>query len=201
LFRALPEVTPSAAGSPIGDLDLAAKLQAAAKGDAHAFDSFYQLSVGRTYALVRRIVGNYWVEDVLADAYFQAWRELSSFDPQRGSAIGWLMSIARSRALDKLRSEKLRSTEPLDDSSQLQLNNALSELPDPESLLQTIRDASRLNQALTQLNPNERWILALAYFRDLTQTEIAAHTGLPLGTVKSLMTRSTRKLKIQLETP
>jgi RNA polymerase sigma-70 factor, ECF subfamily len=201
LLHALPDVTLPRAGNPHADPDLAVQLLAAAKGDVHAFETFYQLSVGRTYALVRRMVGGYWVEDVLADAYFQAWRELASFDPQRGTAIGWLMSIARSRALDKLRSEKLRSTEPLDESALLQLSNALGEQPDPESLLQITRDASRLNHALTQLNPNERWILALAYFRDLTQTEIAVHTGLPLGTVKSLMTRSTRKLKIQLETP
>jgi RNA polymerase sigma-70 factor, ECF subfamily len=181
------------------DFKLAAQLVAAAAGDVRAFELFYQSSVGRAYAMVRRIVGHYWVEDVLADAYFQAWRDLASFDPERGSAMGWVLSIARSRALDKLRSEKLRGAQQMDEDTALQLTDILAELPSAETLLQISRENSRLNQAVQQLNPNERWVLALAYFRDLSQTEIAVQTGLPLGTVKSLISRSHRKLKAQLE--
>jgi RNA polymerase sigma-70 factor, ECF subfamily len=181
------------------DFKLAAQLVAAAAGDVRAFELFYQSSVGRAYAMVRRIVGHYWVEDVLADAYFQAWRDLTSFDPERGSAMGWVLSIARSRALDKLRSEKLRGAQQMDEDTALQLTDILAEVPSAETLLQISRENSRLNQAVQQLNPNERWVLALAYFRDLSQTEIAVQTGLPLGTVKSLISRSHRKLKAQLE--
>ncbi len=183
------------------DFQLAEHLVAAAAGDVRAFELFYQNSVGRAYAIVRRIVGNYWVEDVLADAYFQAWRDLSSFDPARGSAMGWVLSIARSRALDKLRSEKLRGSQQMDDSTALQLTEILAEVPSSETLLQASRESSRLNQAVRQLNSNERWVLALAYFRDLSQSEIAVQTGLPLGTVKSLISRSHRKLRAQLELP
>jgi RNA polymerase sigma-70 factor, ECF subfamily len=181
------------------DFKLAAQLVAAAAGDVRAFELFYQNSVGRAYAMVRRIVGHYWVEDVLADAYFQAWRDLASFDPERGSAMGWVLSIARSRALDKLRSEKLRGAQQMNEDTALQLTDILAEVPSAETLLQISRENSRLNQAVQQLNPNERWVLALAYFRDLSQTEIAVQTGLPLGTVKSLISRSHRKLKAQLE--
>ncbi len=179
--------------------ELAVHLTAAALGDVRAFEQFYQQSLGRAYAVVRRIVGNNWVEDVLAESYLQAWRELANFDPNRGSAMGWLLTIARSRALDKLRSEKLRSVDSIEQHVHLQLSSIIAEVLTPESLLQTARESSSLHRYLLELNANERWVLALAYFRDLSQSEIANETGMPLGTVKSLMTRAQRKLKTLME--
>jgi RNA polymerase sigma-70 factor, ECF subfamily len=173
---------------------LAALLQASARGDAKAFEQFYQRSARSSSALVRRIVGNSLCDDVLADAYFQAWREAARFDATRGSALAWLLSIARSRALDRLRFEKLRHA----DSSGLAVTaseQVQSNAPGPDALLEHLQQNSRLHTAMAQLSASERWVLGLAYYKDLSHSEIAQQTELPLGTVKSHLHRAQQKLR------
>ncbi|HSV53421.1 MAG TPA: RNA polymerase sigma factor [Burkholderiaceae bacterium] len=175
--------------------ELAALLGASAAGDARAFENFYHRTVRHASAVVRRIVGDNHLEDVLSDAYFQAWREAARFNAQRGSARGWLLAIARSRALDRLRQECVRhgglrgAPDPgeREDEDQRQ--------PGPDDLLASTEACSQLHAAVARLSVNERWVLGLAYFRDLNHTEIAALTELPLGTVKSLISRSQHKLR------
>src|SRR2546421_3649003 len=90
------------------DCQLQALLKSAASGNSRAFDAFYSATIRHAMSLARRIAGNAYAEDVLADAYFQAWREAERFDAARGSAISWLLTITRSRALDRMRQEALR---------------------------------------------------------------------------------------------
>jgi len=73
--------------------------------------------------------------------------------------------------------------------------------PGPEQLLESVQASSQLHAALSQLSADERWVLGLAFFRDHSQSEIAAFTGLPLGTVKSLITRAQHKLRELLQDP
>lgn len=189
--------------TPAHDADLAERvrqqqlaqwLRAAAGGDARAFEHFYEATSRQAFAVVRRIAGDNHAEDVLADAYFQAWRSAAQFDPARGTALTWLLTLARSRALDRVRQETLRHGgtlgTPAHDGEQERCPR-----PGPDELLESVEAHTRLHCALRDLSANERWVLGLAYFRDLTQTQIAAETGLPLGTVKSLMTRSQHKLR------
>lgn len=180
---------------------LAAHLQAAARGDARSFELFYAATARLALAVVRRVTGDAYAEDVLADAFFQAWRDASRFDPRRGSALSWLLTIARSRALDRMRQETLRHgglagapEGPCDDEGPATEHG-------PCDLLETIQTHSRLHAVLRELSANERWVLGLAYFRDHTQAEIAQLTGMPLGTVKSLMTRAQHKLREALQEP
>jgi RNA polymerase sigma-70 factor (ECF subfamily) len=181
------------------DKELAALLAAAAGGDAGAFESFYNGTVRYAIAVVRRIAGDTHTEDVLSDCYFQAWRNAAQFDPARGSALGWLLTMARSRALDRLRAESLRhgglAGAPEFDTEAVESGAALG----PEALLESVQASSQLHAALSQLSANERWVLGLAYFRDHSQSEIAAITGLPLGTVKSLVNRAQHKLREVLQ--
>jgi RNA polymerase sigma-70 factor, ECF subfamily len=174
---------------------LAGLLQAAAGGDGRAFESFYSATSRHAMAVVRRIVGEALAEDVLAECYFQAWRQAARFDAARGSALTWLLTMARSRALDRLRQESLRhgglSGAPDFDADACEHAAALS----PDQLLESVEARTRLHDALRELSANERWVLGLAYFRDCTQSEIAAITGMPLGTVKSHMTRAQHKLR------
>ncbi|MBC5767208.1 RNA polymerase sigma factor [Ramlibacter albus] len=177
------------------DEQLAQWLRAAAGGDGRAFESFYEATSRHALAVVRRITGEAYAEDVLADCYFQAWRNAAQFDPARGSALSWLMTLARSRALDRLRQETLRhggaTGAPHYEADAHERCPALG----PDELLESVEASTRLHEALRELSANERWVLGLAYFRDLSQTEIASLTGMPLGTVKSLMTRSQQKLR------
>jgi len=149
--------------------------------------------------VVRRIAGDVHAEDVLSDCYFQAWRNAKQFDAARGSALSWLLTMARSRALDRMRQETLRhgglagAPEFDPDSSETGQDSG------PEQLLESVEAGSRLHAALSHLSANERWVLGLAYFREHSHSEIAGITGLPLGTVKSLVTRAQHKLRETLQ--
>lgn len=181
------------------DEQLAALITASAGGDARAFERFYNGTVRYALAVVRRIAGDVHAEDVLSDCYFQAWQNAGRFDPQRGSALTWLLTMARSRALDRLRQETLRhgglSGAPRFDADAHEESGA----PGPEALLDSLQACTALRAALARLSANERWVLGLAYFRDCTHAEIAAQTGLPLGTVKSLINRAQHKLRQALQ--
>jgi RNA polymerase sigma-70 factor, ECF subfamily len=193
-----PAVDPLAANAS-RDERLANLLRAAASGDGRAFEAFYDGTVRYAMALVRRIAGESYAEDVLSDCYFQAWRNANRFDAERGSALTWLLTMARSRALDRLRQETLRhggrAGAPAFDADESEHSAG----PGPDQLLESAEACSRLHTALSQLSANERWVLALAYFRDHSQSEIAALTGLPLGTVKSLVNRAQHKLREVLQ--
>lgn len=178
--------------------ELAALITASASGDASAFESFYERTVHYAYAAARRIAGDAYAEDVLAEAYFQAWRDASRFDALRGNAIAWIVTIVRSRSLDRLRQESVRhggnSGAPAFDENSIEDVG----LPGPDALLEHTQAASALHSAMVELSANERWCLGLAYFRDLSHSEIAATTGLALGTVKTLISRSQQKLRATL---
>jgi len=181
------------------DAQLAGLLRAAAGGDGAAFESFYNGTSRYAMAVVRRIAGDVHAEDVLSDCYLQAWRSAKDFDAGRGSPLSWLLTMARSRALDRMRQETLRhgglSGAPEFDPD----SSETGQDPGPEQLLESVEAGSRLHAALSLLSANERWVLGLAYFREHSQSEIAGITGLPLGTVKSLITRAQHKLRETLQ--
>jgi RNA polymerase sigma-70 factor, ECF subfamily len=183
----------------IRDEQLAGLLRAAAGGDGNAFETFYNSTARYAMAVVRRIAGEVHAEDVLSDCYFQAWRNAKQFDSARGSALSWLLTMARSRALDRMRQETLRhgglSGAPEFDPD----NSDAGQDRGPEQLLESVEAGSRLHAALSHLSANERWVLGLAFFREHSQSEIADITGLPLGTVKSLITRAQHKLRETLQ--
>jgi RNA polymerase sigma-70 factor, ECF subfamily len=175
--------------------ELAVLVAAAAKGDAKSFEAFYERTVHYASAIARRIVGNNHLEDVLSEAYFQAWRDAARFDGSRGNAMAWIVTIARTRALDRIRQENIRhgglSGAPDAEAQDIEDDTT----PGPDTLLEQIQAASALHVALRTLSANERWCLSLAYYRDLSHQEIASLTGLPLGTVKSLINRSQQKIR------
>ncbi|HEX6705946.1 MAG TPA: sigma-70 family RNA polymerase sigma factor [Albitalea sp.] len=179
------------------DAQLAAWLAAAATGDAAAFERCYDATVGYAQALARRMLPPGDVEDVIADAFFQAWREVRSFDPQRGSPVTWLLTLVRSRALDLLRRRRASPEVAADDPGA----DDAADQPDPPDLLAGVEAQDRLHAALAGLSAQERWVLGLAYYRELTHREVSQQTGLPLGTVKSLILRAQAKLRDALAAP
>ena len=176
------------------DSKLAGLLAEAATGNTRAFAAFYDATVGYAQALARRMVRPADLDDLLSEAFFQAWREVARFDVARGSAVTWLLTMVRSRALDMLRrqraSPEVESPEDLPETS--------GGLPGPDELLAGTETQSRLHAALAELSRNERWVLGLAYYRELSHREICEQTGLALGTVKSLILRAQAKLREQL---
>jgi RNA polymerase sigma-70 factor (ECF subfamily) len=178
------------------DAELVALLQSSATGNAGAFERFYDLTTCYAQTLARRMLNAADVDDVVADAYFQAWRDCRSFDAERGSPVTWLLTIVRSRALDLLRRRKASPEQAADDTAGHEPADA--ESPGPIDLLQTIESRTRLHAALATLSPQERWVLALAYYRELSHREVCEQTGMPLGTVKSLILRAQAKLRALL---
>lgn len=199
--EALPAPPPAPPERAARDLQLAAWLAEAAKGSSAAFEHFYDATVAHARTLARRMLRGPWrnsdcdsdCDDLLADAYFEAWRNLPRFDATRGSAVTWLLQIVRSRALDLLRRQASHATEALPEDTPEPGHE-----DDAAQRLWQQQAGTRLHAALSRLTAPERWVLGLAYFRDLSHAEIATATGLPLGTVKSHLQRAQVKLRAAL---
>ncbi len=189
-------VAPVDAARAERDARLAALLTASARGNTSAFEEFFDATAGYARALARRVLRSDDTDDLLADAFFEAWRAAARFDPARGSAVTWLLVIVRSRALDLLRQ---RATHPSVAGTDTSLHELADEsATDPSERLWQQQAGTRLHAALQLLTAAERWVLGLAYFRELTHAEIAARTCMPLGTVKSHITRAQTKLRNHL---
>jgi RNA polymerase sigma-70 factor, ECF subfamily len=119
-------------------------------------------------------------EEVAADVLWQLWREASRFDRSRGSVGAWIMMTVRSRAIDRLRARNARKPRG-DGATETAVAN------DPANELHRAERRQQVETALASLNDGERDLLRLAYFSDLSQSEIAERTSIPLGTVKSRM--------------
>ena len=129
-------------------------------------------------------------EEVLQETFIEVWRRAREYAPSRGSVEAWLLTIARTRAIDRLRSRAARgrmaeavSAEPAQAGPKL-----------PDMLSATAEDAMRVQAALCALPVEQRMALELAYWEGLSQTEIAARTGQPLGTVKTRVRLALLKL-------
>lgn len=174
-------------------LALLARMRA---GDEEALGALYDATVSRLYSLALRLTrAAQTAEEVVEEAYFQAWRQAERYDPARGPVIAWLLTICRSRALDTLR--RADPAEVFADPDALRTGEAQTGA-DPCDLLAATRRDSAVHAALVQLTPQARQLVALAFFRGLTHGEIATHSGLPLGTVKTTLHRACRKLQALL---
>jgi len=164
-----------------------------ASGDQSALAALYDATCRIVFGLVLRILSDHpTAEEVALDVYTQVWRQASTYDGQRGSPVAWLLTIARSRAIDRLRSTKQEQQrkEPLDAAS---AESAATADPEEESVISERKRIVRL--ALEQLSPEQREVIELAYFSGLSHSEIAAKLGQPLGTVKTRTRLGMMKLR------
>jgi RNA polymerase sigma-70 factor (ECF subfamily) len=138
------------------------------------------------------------VEDVVEETFWQAWRQAARFDRSRGAVQTWLLTIARSRALDRVRALRRRREEPLEgDDGQVVVQQAAES--DPGLDAEASERRRIVAAALSGLPAEQREALELGYFGGLSQTEIAERTGQPLGTVKTRMRLALQKLRSQLQ--
>ena len=189
-------------GSADADVELVRRMQA---GDEQALGAFYDRwfpVVSGVVARILRLDGD--VEDVIEETFWQAWRQADRFVSDRGSVQTWLLTIARSRALDRLRAAKRRREESLDepgtlDSALPALHDAPpSSASDPSLGVEHAERRRLVLKALADLPEEQRQALELGYFGGLSQTEIAEQTGQPLGTVKTRMRLAMQKLRERL---
>ena len=131
-------------------------------------------------------------EEIAADVLWQAWRESAMFDPAKSSVAAWLVMLGRSRAIDRFRALKSRRAPTNHDQPQPEpVHDALTDLEAAERSI-------IVKSAVADLDPRERQLLELAYFSDLSQTEIAEKVQVPLGTVKTRTRSALLKLRDSL---
>ncbi len=167
-------------------------------GDQGALSELYQSTVGSVYAVAMAILKSTQdAEEIVCDTYAQAWRQSERFDADRSTPVGWLIMMCRSRALDRLRynrSHGAAKTVALDSAKDL-----AEESLRPDELLALFHDGSRVQNALAALSPRRLELVGLAFFEGLSFPEMAARTGMPLGTVKSHVRRSLAELRRKLK--
>jgi RNA polymerase sigma-70 factor (ECF subfamily) len=174
--------------SQIADDDL---LHAISRGDESALAALYDRYRLILFGLILRILHDRpEAEDVLQEAFLQVWRRANDFDRERGRAFTWLVTIARSRALDRLRMLSSRSRFVEADEQTVS-----DEVIDTAEVLAKSEQGEIVRRALRELPDEQRRALLLAYFEGLTQAEIAERLGDPLGTVKTRMRSGLIKLR------
>lgn len=147
-----------------------------AAGDRQAFSALYDRLSPRVYGLVLHVLRNQPdAEDVLQETFFQVWSNAGRYDPEKCPPEGWVLMIARCRALDRLRRRRASLAAPDD-------------LPDasaPDSPLERLEDAAAVTAALARLPGEQREAIRLAFYEGFTHDQISRRLGLPLGTVKT----------------
>jgi RNA polymerase sigma-70 factor (ECF subfamily) len=180
-------------GVKTSDQDDLVLVQGVARGEQQAFLALYDRHAARVQALTLHILGDAMMaEEVTQDTFMKLWGRARLYLSERGSFIVWLLTIARRTALDRLRMEKRR---PL-----------LSDSNDPEELWPSMRDESQDSDearwksmyfAVHALPHDQQVVIELAYYQGLSQSEIAAELGWPLGTVKTRLRAAMQALRQQ----
>ncbi len=158
-----------------------ALMAAIANGDQSALEQLYERFSPMVYALCRRVLRDPNVADeLLADIFMEVWRKSERFDASRGSVVTYLATLTRSRAIDRLRSQRRTAAAPLSEIAEPEASPS-----DPASALGDAEQRARVASALALLSPDQRAAIDLAYFSGLTQSQIAQRLNKPLGTVKT----------------
>jgi RNA polymerase sigma-70 factor (ECF subfamily) len=174
-----------------GAAELADLLARAAGGDRAAFKLLYDRTSAKLFGVIVRILGDGGdAEDVLQEVYVTAWRKAAEFDPARASPITWLATIARNRAIDRLRARAVRPAAPVEEAAEI-----ADAAPGADALIDEARDAARVRQALAGLEPRHASAIRACYFEGLTYEALAAREGVPVGTLKSWVRRGLLRMK------
>jgi RNA polymerase sigma factor (sigma-70 family) len=161
-----------------------------ASGEEHALRELYDRSSRIVYSYCRRVVGADLAADVTQEVFLAAWRSRDRYRPDQGTLTGWVMGIARFKAIDAVRA-RARRPDPVEETGQAE-DAAVSDAEDL-ALRMLVADSLR------ELPERARQMVELAFFDDLTHTEIAERTGQPLGTVKSDIRRGLERMRRHME--
>ena len=175
------------------DQDLVSLVERVAAGDQSALATLYDATNRFIYSLILRVLGDMSsAEEVLIDVYTQLWRQAASYDANRGAPLAWMATIARSRAIDRLRSgwQDQHRKESLD-----VLGDAPANAASPEESAAASERQRFVREALNLLTPEQRRVIELAYYSGLSHSEIAEKLNQPLGTVKTRTRLGMMKLR------
>ncbi len=194
---ALTPAPPIAKAPPASDLDLVERIK---NGDSTALDALYERYSSPVYSLVWKVLQNAEeAEDVALDVFWQVWRQADRYDASRGAPPAWIFTVARSRAIDRLRARHRREDRTISFDDPAVNLDPLDEqaAPDLVASFRQTRDAVRA--AVTTLSAVQREAVELAFFKGLTHVEIAEKLGQPLGTIKTRIRQGLIKLRKTLD--
>lgn len=181
---------------PITDERLMAWLERIAQQDAQALRELYDATSHKLFGIAMRVVGNVeHAEDVLQEAFLTIWRVAGDYRAPLSPPMVWLGVIVRSRGLDFLRrraSERALAGQPMDD---MLADTLAADQDTPLDTSEASEQAWALHECLRKIEPKQREVVTMAYFRDLSHSELAQQLKLPLGTVKTWMRRSLEQLR------
>ena len=164
--------------------------------DQQAMATLYDSTSRIVYGLLLRIINDpATAEEVLLDVYTQVWRQASRYDGTRGGPMAWITTIARSRAIDRLRADKqdLQREEELETAGSFAASESVEDDVANSELRRIVRKAMEI------LTPEQREVIELAYYGGMSQSEIALRLNQPLGTVKTRTRIGMMKLRDQLK--
>jgi RNA polymerase sigma-70 factor, ECF subfamily len=163
-----------------------------AAGDQGALHSLYERTHRIVFTLIVRITANpETAEEVTLDVFYEVWRKASTYDPANGSVVGWIMNLARSRAIDRVRFDQRKkrvNTYPDD-------LRPTTDIVDPQQAFLLEEQSRLLRSALEVLTPEERKAIEIAFFSQLTYEQTASKLSQPLGTVKTRIRSGLGKLR------
>lgn len=189
-------VPPGEARPPRGAVEEHRLVLACAAGDREALEQLYDRFAGLLLALIHRILGHSGAaEEVLHEAFLYVWDRASTYDPQKSSVSTWLVLIARSRAIDRLRRNRTKN------GVRARVRSEQASRSEPPRGRAAVLDAERrqsVRAAMQRLPEGQRCVLELAYYEGLTQAEIAQKIRTPLGMVKTRTALALRQLRTAL---
>jgi len=170
-------------------------LQQAGRSDQQAFAELYRRTSSKLFGVCLRMLHDRGAaEEVLQEIYITVWNRAASFDAAKASAITWLTTLSRNKAIDRLRQHR----EELPDDPRT-LDEAVDEQPSPAAQAQTSQEHRRLTDCLDALEPQQRSSVREAFFSGATYNELATRCQVPLGTMKSWIRRSLMQLRTCLD--
>lgn len=182
------------ANESIADLD--ALVVDVAKGDRSAFAEIYEAHSSLLFGICRQILKDEReAEDVAHDVFVSLWRAARTYDARKGSALTWLATMARNRAIDRLR--ELGQVHP--DGFVDTLKSTPDSLPIPEDAADRSQEHDRLSECVSELSARDRSLIHTAFFQGQSYSELASRTGNPLGSIKTWIRRALIQLRTCLE--
>jgi RNA polymerase sigma-70 factor (ECF subfamily) len=173
------------------DRHVAVLIGRVAAGDRAAMKLLYTETSMKLIGITMRIVGDRQdAEDVVQECYVTVWRKAAEYDPERAGPWAWLVTIARNRAIDRVRARRVRPTTPVADAYPL---------PDPHARTDALADANdmarQVDGALAGLDPRHAAVIRGAYLDGLSYDELSAREGVPVGTIKTWVFRGLRRMR------
>lgn len=165
-------------------------------GNFLALEQLYERYSRQSYGLALKILTNpEAAEDIIQEAFLKFWKHPGSFDPQRGRFATWLLSVVHNLCIDQLRRKRAAAVSLDQEEGLEQVANIPDNSASVEEEVWLGMQRNLVQQALGNLPTEQRVVIELAYYKGLTQQEIAVQTGLPLGTVKSRVRQGLLKLR------